>query len=134
MYAKIAIVVIYILLDLLYVSLSNNVYNGYVKTIEGGGKGMSPNLISVAFAYISIIVGWLVLVAPRIEQAKTVYTVILVAVAFGITIFGTFNFTLNIMFDKWDYKIMIRDTTWGITAATIVSLAYYTLLTQKLNK
>ena len=72
--------------------------------------------------------GWFFLAAPTAERwAKTMHPAIaglLAGLLYGILVIGTFNFTLNAMFDKWAGKIMIRDLMWGIGWGTLVTVIY----------
>jgi uncharacterized membrane protein len=43
---------------------------------------------------------------------------------YGLAVYGTFNFTLHVMFNNYDVNIVLRDLSWGVIWATISTMLY----------
>lgn len=129
---RLIFVAIYLILDIIYVGLSKNVYDKAVINIQG--KPMSSRIISALIAYGCMGLGWFYLAAPRAEKwSKTMHPALagfLAGLIYGLLVIGTFNFTLNAMFDKWSDGIMIRDLIWGISYSIFITIIYSIILSK----
>lgn len=114
---------VYILVDILYVGFSRDVYNVATKQIQG--TGMANRLWAALAAYTCMVLGWFFLAAPAAERATSLISAIGVGIVYGLLVIGTFNFTLHAMLTNWAGYIMIRDLMWGITWSTVVTVMYY---------
>ena len=112
---------IYIFNDILYVTLSKKEYNVATKKIQG--KPITSRTHGAMMAWICMALGWYFLIAPIIETSTYTKT-LFVSFIYGLAIFGTFNFTLYAMFEKWTGYIMIRDLIWGLSSSIFISVLY----------
>lgn len=123
-------VVLYLVVDVAYVVLSAPVYNRAVRAIQGRDmvRAKPGFLAAAAFAYAVLALGWWLLVAPAIEAGAGASASVLRAaglgLAYALAVYGTFNGTLYVMFEKWDAAMAVRDVAWGATALTVLSAAY----------
>ena len=117
---------IYILVDIVYVGISKKVYDNAAKMIQG--TPMSARIPAALAAYACMGLGWYVFAAQTAERwSSDIHPILAAAFAgliYGLLVIGTFNFTLNAMFDKWSNGIMTRDLTWGIGWGTLVTVLY----------
>lgn len=131
---EIVFVAVYILVDVVYVSLSKGVYADAFRKISGKGMpvGRPMFLPVVAMAYAAMAAGWLLLVVPAFRYMVSIgFTRVLAGavcgLAYGIALYGVYNFTMYATFENWDTKIMARDLVWGISWATVLTIGYATL-------
>jgi len=135
-------VAIYIIIDVIYVTLSRTAYENVAKDIQGSGFPVfkSTRIAAATIAYSSMILGWLILVAPLVEQkvatSKNIITAVkssaFIGFIFGVLVYGVFNGTLHTMFEKYNTNIMVRDLVWGISWATVLTSIYgYVLYNKK---
>ena len=126
---KLLFVVIYLVVDILYVSMSREYYGSYVKKIQGSDmKYSNANMVSAILSYIILGTGWFVFIANKIKPSTTYLEILPFTVLYGLIIYGVFNTTLFVMFDKWDIYVSIRDTMWGVSWITTISFIYLTVL------
>lgn len=124
-------VVIYLVVDIIYVVLSKSAYEAVVKNISGkefagDKKGF---IVSALFSYVCMAVAWLFLVVPAvyymIGRGMAKWKAGLIGgVVYGLALYGVFNGTLYTMFEGWDIKIFMRDMAWGVSWATILTVAF----------
>lgn len=124
-------VIIYLVVDLIYVTLSKPVYNQAVLRISGADMSTDkPGFwVAALIAYGSMALAWLFLVVPAvyymIAEGMAKWKAGLIAgVVYGLALYGVFNGTLYTMFAGWDAAIMIRDMIWGISWATVLTIAF----------
>lgn len=117
----------YLLVDLVYITVSRPVYESVVEDIQGKGfPSMSSSRLFGAFiAYAALAMGWAFFVAPLIEASSTPFsTALTFAPLYGFVVYGVFNGTLHVMFEKYNTFIAMRDLIWGISWVTLLSMAY----------
>lgn len=131
---ELVFVAIYILVDIVYVSFSKPVYADAVKKISGKEipVGRPMFFIVVGMAYAAMVVGWLLLVVPAFKYMVSIGVVRWIAglvcgLAYGVALYGVYNFTMYATFEGWDNKILARDLVWGISWATLLTVGYATL-------
>lgn len=125
-------VAIYLIVDIIYVTLSLPVYQNVIKTIQGHyTKRKQPfGLLAGALAYSIMGIAWLFFIPQATKYLQAQYRLQRVAAGMiagfmlGLAIYGVFNFTNYAMFDNWAGTILIRDLIWGISWLTVVSGAY----------
>jgi len=118
---KIYFLILYLIIDLIYVNISRDVYDNTTVNIQGSPMKVRP--YSVLFAYLSMLLGWYYFVTPKIKS-KDYYNAITTGIIYGLSVYGTFNFTCNAMFNNWNTGILIRDLTWGISCSIFITLLY----------
>lgn len=125
---------IYLLVDIAYVLLSRNYYESYAKAIQGSGFSKKPDVLFIAgLSYLFLALAWWVLVADRINSTTSIGTAVFYAFVLALGIYGVFNATLYVIFDKWDYRVVVRDTLWGISWLSLITL-FYTLTLKYVRK
>ena len=123
------VVCFYLVFDFVYVFLSRNYYESHVRKIQNKGYSTKAGVyVSAVLAYVFLAVGWWILVAERLNKQMTIYELLRITLSYSLVIFGVFNTTLYVMFDAWDARIAIRDTVWGISSITLMSLLYLYLI------
>jgi uncharacterized membrane protein len=122
--------ILYVVVDLIYVSLSSETYNAIVKNIQGYSidPAVGDRIIVVIVTYIIMAFGWYVLSAGTANSWLHSYPPYLAGAmagfVFGLTVYGTFNFTTRLMFRNYSWGILARDLMWGITWGTISTMLY----------
>ena len=123
------VVLLYLVVDIGYVFLSRTYYESHVRKIQNKGYSTKAGVyVSAVLAYVFLAVGWWILVAERLNKQMTIYELLRITLSYSLVIFGVFNTTLYVMFDAWDARIAIRDTVWGISSITLMSLLYLYLI------
>jgi len=129
--SRLIFAVAYIVIDLIYVVSSNPVYDEVVKRIQGSSmRGLKGPMSYFAFvgAYTCMALGWYFFAAGTATLwAKTMHPLkaaFLSGLIFGLTVIGTFNFTVYLMFNEYSTSILMRDMLWGVGWATISTMAY----------
>lgn len=116
---------LYLLVDVGYVVLSRAYYESYAKAIQGNGFPKKPNVMLMAVAsYLCLALAWWFLVADRISASTPLLTSVFYAFILALAIYGVFNTTLYIMFNQWDMKVVLRDTLWGLSWLSLLTLLY----------
>ncbi len=121
--SRVLFVALYIIIDIVYVSLAKEAYKGVVRGIQKGQDTTftTARLMSAIGAYSCMAIGWWFLVAPIIERTKKG---MLPGFIYGLALYGVFNFTNYAMFDKYTPRIIAQDMLWGIGWVTILSVMY----------
>jgi uncharacterized membrane protein len=122
--------VLYIVVDLVYVSLSKGVYDAAVTAVQGSPMPTGTSrIIAAVGAWTCMAVGWYFLTTTLV--AKWVASEMSAAAAGalagfinGIVVIGTFNLTLHAMFANYGAAIMTRDMLWGIGWVTVLTTIY----------
>lgn len=128
-YIKYIFVVIYIIIDITYITLSSEFYSKTVQNIQGFPIKLKPSsYIALVLAYIILGMGWLFLVANSINRKTSYSNVIFIALVFALSVYGVFNTTLYVLFDKWDIITALRDTLWGCVCITTLTVVYQYLI------
>lgn len=116
---------IYVIVDYIYVYISLGYYDRYIAAIQGKPRANKLDAAFVALiSYVILGGSWWILVANRLTSESSYWDLLSTGVIFGIAIYGVFNTTMYVMFDKWDWKVAVRDTLWGTSWATLLSFGY----------
>lgn len=122
---RIPFVIVYLIVDIVYVILSRPTYEGRARAIQGTGFPNKKGVIAYALlAYACMGIAWWVLVAERIRASTPLREVIRLAFVLGLAMYGVFNATLYVMFKEWDLSIFIRDLVWGTTWITLMTILF----------
>lgn len=133
-------VALYLVVDIIYVTLSGPVYQRVVQRIQGKPmQSMSPRVLASAMmAYGAMALAWAFFVPITtqylVEKKRwnAVGAAALSGFILGVAIYFVFNFTNSVMFEKYDTPIIIRDIVWGTSWLTILSAMYgYVVLRKK---
>ena len=129
---KYLFVIIYIIVDIVYITLSASFYSKTVENIQGKPITLKPSsYVSLILAYVILGFGWMVIVANRLNEKSTYLEALFIAFMYAITVYGVFNTTLYVLFDKWDIITTLRETTWGVICITTISVIYLTVIKYK---
>jgi uncharacterized membrane protein len=119
-------VVLYLVVDLVYVIASKSFYGAVTKNISGKDLP-SGRMAAAILAYASMAIGWYFTV-PTAVRAWTFGSKwqrgAAAGLVYGILVYGMFNGTMAAMFEAYTPQVVARDMVWGITWATVLSAAY----------
>ena len=132
---KLIFVVIYIIVDFIYVVLSYDFYNNAIIKVQ---NSPIPSLTSTPLrilctlgAYTAMSLGWYFLAAGladtwiKEERFNSPYIAGLLAGAlYGFVLLGTYNFTNYIYLQNYGFDVVIRDISWGTSWAALSVLLY----------
>lgn len=109
-----------ILLDSIYIYLTNTIYSDLLRSIQG--SDLKIKIIPALLVYVFLVGGlyYFILVPKR---------PIIDAFILGLVIYAVFDLTNLAILDKWSYKIVIMDSLWGASL-----FAMTTFITYKLSK
>ena len=119
---------LYILVDASYVINFQPEYQTAIKQICA--MEMPSRNMGAILAYMFMALGWLVFAVPTADRwgkcLRRAFNGLLAGAFYGMAVYGTFNFTLHVMFSGWAGHIMMQDLLWGISWSAI-SVGIYTL-------
>jgi uncharacterized membrane protein len=124
---RILFVIIYIIVDIMYVYISKNRYDKTVINIQNASM---PNRYIIALnAWICMAIGWYFLTTALLDKfirngMSPISAGALSGFITGLTIYGTFNFTIRAMFINYDIPLLIRDMIWGTSWLSIITIIY----------
>ena len=126
--------IIYIVVDICYVALSKNVYDKTVVNIQG--THMPVRILTAMSAWLCMAIAWFFITTTLVDIWKTkgyspVSAALIAGFITGLTMYGTFNFTVRAMFINYDVPLMVRDMIWGIGWITTLTVIY-SLMVDKL--
>jgi uncharacterized membrane protein len=134
LFKKLFFLFIYLAGDLFYVVYSNPIYQQSVFAIAHHDMPGAMRPYAILGAYGCMALGWLIFAVPTADRWSGYFyrpiAGLLAGMTYGITLIGTFNFTLNLMFEGWAGAIVTRDLTWGICWSA-VSVCLYTIFCKK---
>ena len=128
---KAIFVAIYLIVDVIYVTISMPFYKAVVARIEGA-KGRTPSkpksrgsLLLVALAsYALMAIGWLIFVADKARDTRSVLGGMAYGALYGLVVYGVFNFTNYVLFSQYTSDVLLRDLAWGVTWGALFTGAY----------
>lgn len=124
----VATVLLYAVLETTYLSLTaKRMYSPMFSKIQGGVQPSYRRLYFALIAYACIAVAWFAFVY-RVMRTKNIINVITNATVLALAIYGVYNATNLVTFDKWDTTVAICDTIWGIIVFNVVSLSCYAMM------
>ena len=134
MMLKAIFLAIYLIVDIAYVLISQKYYESYAKAIQGSGFSKKKDvLIFAILSYIFLGLAWWFLVAEHITPITPIWKAVFYAFILALAIYGVFNATLYVIFDKWDYRVVVRDTLWGISWLSILTIGYTFTLSRSIK-
>jgi len=125
---KAIFVAIYLIVDVIYVTLSMPFYKAVVARVEGA-KMPTPKskgaLLLVALAsYALMAIGWLIFVADKARDTRSVLGGMAYGALYGLVVYGVFNFTNYVLFSQYTSDVLLRDLAWGVTWGALFTGAY----------
>lgn len=89
-------------------------------------QGVRPKynrMYGAVIAYACIALAWFKFVyRPMSSSSGRISTVIENATLLALAVYGVYNATNLVTFDKWDLRVAVRDVAWGIFALNVISL------------
>ena len=141
---KLLFVIVYLIVDIIYITLSKTYYLGVFDKIQHGDS-ISFNTdylryFGIVGAYFAMAIGWYYLAAGTAntwiaeKRFSSPYIAGLLAGAiYGFALYGTYNFTNYVTLKNYDTGIIMRDLGWG-TAWGAVSVMLYTIYITNIQK
>ena len=111
----IKLIIITLVLDITYLTLTKGSYNSVVKSVQG--SEIKLNYIAAALAYFFIVFIHYYYIEKKNATLRE-------SGMLGLCAYGIFNATNLAIFDKWTWEIAILDTLWGATAFITSSYLY----------
>ena len=93
--------IIMLIIDVIYLKLNNKFYAKLVKKIQN--KKLKTNIIYATFAYLCMIISHYKFANSNLD-----------CIILGLAMYGVWNGTNGAIFDKWNLKVTLIDTSWGI--------------------
>lgn len=121
----ISIIILFVLLDAVYLYLTANIFKTTVKNISG--KTLTSRYYSGLVVYIALAVGVMVFVLPNIRTTSKMNIIkdsLLYGGLFGLVTYATFDFTNHFMFEGWPLTVSIMDTVWGTILTAMVCMIF----------
>ena len=118
-YASLAFFVI----DLLWINfVVSNLYKNELKDTQNENMGVE-NILSGLFAYVLLILGFVIFVVPILEDNDDKYK-LLKAALFGAVVYGVYTFTCKSIIKNWSWTLVFTDIVWGSFIYFMVSFIY----------
>jgi uncharacterized membrane protein len=133
---NIIIGLLFIALDYLWISFNIDMYNKNTIKIQGKLSIIKwKQIISIILVYILLIVSIIHIAIPftlnKISKEDNIieklYKSIIYGGSIGLSIYGTYNLTSIIIYEKYSIEIAIVDTLWGLFLYSIVTFIYLNL-------
>lgn len=113
----------YIILESFYLkSTFNNLYNPVFTDIQCGNEPKYSRVYGGIIAYFVLILGWINFVYIPMKKDLNLSKTIINATILALAIYGVYNGTNLITFDKYYFNVAIRDIIWGIIVFNSVSI------------
>ena len=130
------VILLFIFLDYLWISFNIDMYNKNTIKIQGKLSIIKwKQIISIILVYILLIASIIYIAIPftlnNIKKEDNIidkiYKSIIYGGSIGLSIYGTYNLTSLIIYEKYSIEIAIIDTMWGLFLYTIITFAYLNL-------
>lgn len=94
-------------------------YSTMVSTIQGG-QPMQVNIVSAVSAYLLMVAGLHAFVIQP-DADETIQSSLVRGFAFGVVVYGVYDFTAGAVFEKWDWPTAFMDVVWGGSVFAVAS-------------
>jgi len=116
------ILVIFFLVDIIYLKIVSGNYNKAIKRIQGSAMNLKGS-----YAFITYLIMTFVLYHFIISRGGNY----LDAVVLGISTYGIFNFTNLAVLKDWPLSMAITDTIWGGILFLLITIIYKSITPKK---
>ncbi len=117
--------VLFILFDLIWFSVSlSTIYLPKFTEIQGSTPLFFSKIAGGLFAWVLLALGINIFVLPK---SNNLFEAILNGALFGFIIYGVYNGTNYVTFDKYNMDIMFPDLIWGTIVSAAISGIIYRL-------
>jgi len=130
------VILLFIFLDYLWISFNIDMYNKNTIKIQGKLSIIKwKQIISIILVYILLISSIIYIAIPftlnNIKKEDNIIEKIFKSIIYGgsigLSIYGTYNLTSLIIYEKYSIEIAIIDTIWGLFLYTIITFVYLNL-------
>lgn len=119
-----AIAIIMLFIDGVYLSTTGHHFLNMVKKIQG--EDSTINYYSAGLTYVIMVLGlWYFVIKDM--STKNGFESIVKAGFLGLLVYGVFDFTNLALFNKYDLSIALIDTVWGSILFISVTIIYYSI-------
>lgn len=120
--------VLYLLVDIVYVTLSRSFYEGSVQRIQGSGFP-TGRLWAGIVAWLALVTGWALLAAPAADRLRAhgwhpLLAGAMTGLVFAFAVYGVYNMTLYVQFRDYTLDVAARDMAWGMGWAAALTAVY----------
>lgn len=128
--------VIYLVIDVIWISLNIKMYNDNTIRIQGKLSALSWKIIlTIILSYILLVISIIHIAIPlTVNNIKTddelkdkLYKSMLYGGITGLSIYGTYNLVSIIIYENFSYIIAIIDSIWGFFIFSLLTFIYLNL-------
>jgi len=128
--------VIYLVIDVIWISLNIKMYNDNTVRIQGKLSAISLKIIlTIILSYILLIISIIHIAIPLTvnnikkddELKDKLYKSMLYGGITGLSIYGTYNLVSIIIYENFSYIIAIIDSIWGFFIFSLLTFTYLNL-------
>jgi|688.fasta_scaffold02813_31 uncharacterized membrane protein len=128
--------VIYLVIDVIWISLNIKMYNDNTVRIQGKLSAISLKIIlTIILSYILLIISIIHIAIPLTvnnikkddELKDKLYKSMLYGGITGLSIYGTYNLISIIIYENFSYIIAIIDSIWGFFIFSLLTFTYLNL-------
>lgn len=128
--------VIYLVIDVIWISLNIKMYNNNTIRIQGKLSAISWKIIlTIILSYILLVISIIHIAIPLTvnnikkddELIDKLYKSMLYGGITGLTIYGTYNLVSIIIYENFSYIIAIIDSIWGFFIFSLLTFIYLNL-------
>jgi len=128
--------VIYLVIDVIWISLNIKMYNDNTIRIQGKLSALSWKIIlTIILSYILLIISIIHIAIPLTvnnikkddELKDKLYKSMLYGGITGLSIYGTYNLVSIIIYENFSYIIAIIDSIWGFFIFSLLTFIYLNL-------
>ena len=128
--------VIYLVIDVMWISLNIKMYNDNTIRIQGKLSALSWKIIlTIILSYILLVISIIHIAIPLTvnnikkddELIDKLYKSMLYGGITGLSIYGTYNLVSIIIYENFSYIIGIIDSIWGFFIFSLLTFIYLNL-------
>ena len=128
--------VIYLVIDVIWISLNIKMYNDNTIRIQGKLSALSWKIIlTIILSYILLVISIIHIAIPLTvnnikkddELTDKLYKSMLYGGITGLSIYGTYNLVSIIIYENFSYIIGIIDSIWGFFIFSMLTFIYLNL-------
>ena len=128
--------VIYLVIDVIWISLNIKMYNDNTIRIQGKLSALSWKIIlTIILSYILLVISIIHIALPLTvnnikkddELKDKLYKSMLYGGITGLSIYGTYNLVSIIIYENFSYIIAIIDSIWGFFIFSLLTFIYLNL-------
>jgi uncharacterized membrane protein len=128
--------VIYLVIDVIWISLNIKMYNDNTIRIQGKLSALSWKIIlTIILSYILLVISIIHIAIPLTvnnikkddELKDKLYKSMLYGGITGLSIYGTYNLVSIIIYENFSYIIAIIDSIWGFFIFSLLTFIYLNL-------